>query len=162
MTSATLAPMPGPSASNADVWSSLESAAREACVLRAEGREAEALAVLGERLPGLIEVWSAGAGLTTEKAKQALRDMFTRVQQQVATASIARRLVLSSIQVRPEVGSVPGTASLTPGEAAVMRTGSRVSLHRRVPIGDIRGMLDALDEGERMAALAASTTGGSL
>jgi hypothetical protein len=60
------------------------------------------------------------------------------VQQQVATATICKRLVLQSVDPRAP----------RRGEAS-----APVQIRRRVPLDDITGMLDALDEGERMAAV---------
>ena len=111
---------------------------REACVLRAEGREADATAMLRDAVQPLIAQWARTSGLTTPECQQALRVLFARVQEQVATAVVCKRMVLRSAEVQARLGARPSGA---------------VQVHRRVPIGDIPGMLDALDEGERMAAL---------
>ncbi len=109
-------------------------------MLRAEGRESEAVAILQHRLPGLITAWSRGSGLAGERCQMMLRELFARVQQQVATAKICKRLVLQSLgadESRAE-GSAPRSAPL--------------QVRRRVPLDDIPGMLDALDEDERITA----------
>jgi phage tail tape-measure protein len=95
------------------------------------------LAIVKEKLPGLISVWSRGAGTSGEQCQQALRELFVRVQQQVATATLCKRLVLQSVD--------PTAARR--GEAP-----TPVQTRRRVPLNDIPGMLDALDERERESA----------
>lgn len=121
----------------ADRWRRIDALVSEACVLRAEGREPEAIAIVQQTLPPLIAQWARGSGLAGEKCQQVLRELFARVQQQVATAAICKRLVLQSIDptaTRPDDGNGP------------------LQIRRRVPLGDIPAMLDALDEGERSAA----------
>lgn len=114
------------------VWRLIESGLRESCVLRAEGREVEALVILQQRLPALIREWSAGCGRSTESCRSALRELFTRAQAQVAAAVLTRRLVLSSLQADlPLRGTLPG-----------------VHLNQRIPLTDINGMLDALHAAE--------------
>lgn len=134
-----IAPTPShaPTAQSAEHWRVLEDTVREACVLRAEGREALATAIVQDRLPELIGQWSRGAGLARERCQQELRELFARVQQQVTTATICKRLVLQSVDPQAPRG----------GEAS-----APVHISRRVPIDDIPGMLDALDEGERTVA----------
>ncbi len=135
---ATSAPPAFTPASSTPAWRAVENAVREACVLRAEGREAEATALLRDAVQPLIATWARTSGLTTPECQQALRELFVRVQEQVATAVVCKRLVLRSTEVQARLGRT---------------TGGAVQVHRRVPIGDIPGMLDALDEGERIAAL---------
>ncbi len=134
----TLTPHIAPPSRTAELWRSIEESVSEACVLRAEGREAEAIAIVQGKLPALISVWSRGAGISGEECQQVLRELFARVQQQVATATVCKRLVLQSVDPRAP----------RRGEAS-----APVQIRRRVPLDDITGMLDALDEGERMAAV---------
>lgn len=135
MPRASTLPAVSPLSTN-ELWRSIEQFVSEACVLRAEGREAEAIVIVQQTLPPLVAQWSRGAGMATEQCQQALRELFARVQQQVATAAICKRLVLQSV----EAGA---TDRVTPG--------ARFQIHRRVPLDDIPAMLDALDEGERAA-----------
>ena len=117
---------------SAVVWRLIESGLRESCVLRAEGREIEALIILQKQLPALIREWSAGCDRSTESCRSALRDLFTKAQAQVAAAVLTRRLVLSSLPTdRPLRGTRPG-----------------VQLIQRIPLTDINGMLDALHDAE--------------
>jgi hypothetical protein len=134
----TLTTQTVPPARSAEFWPEIEESVLEACMLRAEGRESEAIAILQNKLPPLIGRWSRGAGLPAEYCQQVLRELFARVQQQVATAAICKRFVLRSV--------IPGVAR----PSAVPQP---VEVRRRVPIDDIPGMLDALDEGERVAML---------
>lgn len=115
----------------------IEGHVSDACLLRAEGREEAAIAILKDTLPALIAAWSRQAGLPGEQCQAILRELFARIQQQVATAAICKRLVLQSM------------APVTPDRAPAPRPGQ---LRRRVPLHDIPGMLDALDESERSAA----------
>lgn len=119
----------------ASLWTALEDAVREACTLRAEGLEKDAIRILQEVLPTMIGRWSRAAGRPAAECQQRLRELFARVQQQVATAQVCKRLVLRSLETsNPEA----------------RLSSSAVRLQRRVPIDDIPGMLDALDEGERL------------
>ena len=137
MINAPLTQQVAPPARTAELWWALEVSVREACVLRIEGREPEALAILQQELPPLIEQWSRSAGLATADCQQKLREMFSRVQQEVSTASICKRLVLQSF---------------APGVGRRGATSEPVHVQRRIPLADIPGMLDALEEGERTAA----------
>lgn len=125
------------SARTTELWQAVESSIREACVLRAEGREPAAIEILQHKLPPLVSEWSRGTGLPGEHCQTMLREMIAQVQQQVATAAICRRLVLQSV---------------SPGAARTAGRSESVHVSRRVPFADIPGMLDALEEGERMAA----------
>lgn len=131
------ATLPAPTSSTSELWRAIEQAANEACLLRSEGQEAAAIKVLQTTLPPLITEWSRTCGQETEACRQALRELFARVQQQVATAAICRRMVMRMF--------VP------PGRGRVAAT-EPVQLRQRVPIDDIGGMLDALEENERMTA----------
>lgn len=131
-----LSPTLAPPARTAELWRLIEASVSEACVLRAEGREPEAIAIVQGKLPAFISEWSRGAGHSSERCQTVLRDLFARVQQQVATATICKRLVLQSF----EPAATRSGAAATVGQ-----------IRRRVPLDDIPGMLDALDEDEREA-----------
>jgi hypothetical protein len=126
-----------PSVRNGELWRVIEEAVREACLLRAEGRAEEAAEILQHRLPALIAEWSRTAGRSPDACRQTLREMFARVQEQVTTATACKRLVLRSLGAAPEPES---------------RASGRLEMRRRVPLDDIPGMLDALDEESRGAA----------
>ncbi len=136
LASTSSASVAAPASRSAELWRAIEDNVREACLLRAEDREAEAILILQETLPPLIGDWSRTAGLDVPAAQQALREMFARVQQQVANAALCRRLVLRSLGQTAAPGTVPAPAAT-------------FQLRRRVPIGDVPGMLDALGETER-------------
>lgn len=131
------APLPVPTSRTAELWRAIEQSANEACILRSEGQEAAAIKVLQTTLPPLITEWSRACGQETDACRQALRELFARVQQQVATAAICRRMVLRTF---------------VPSGRGRVAASEPVQLRRRVPIGDIGGMLDALEENERMTA----------
>lgn len=135
MLNATLPTHPQSQAGEGPLWMALEDAVREACTLRAEGLEKEAMRILQEVLPAMIARWSRATGRPAAECQQRLRELFARVQQQVATAQVCKRLVLRSLETASPEMRLP--------------TGA-VRLQRRVPLDDIPGMLDALDEGERL------------
>ncbi len=120
-----------------ELWWAIEVSVREACVLRIERREPEAIMILQQELPQLIEPWSRNTGLPSAVCQQKLRLLFTRVQQEVATALVCKRLVLQSI---------------APGKGRHGEMSESVHVNRNVPLDDIPDMLDALEEGERTAA----------
>lgn len=123
----------------ASIWKQIEHGVREACVLRCEGREREAAALLQETLPPLVREWSATCGSPADTCRNQLRDLIARAQEQVAAAMLSRRLVLASI-------GMPDNARARPN------TNGSFSLRRRIPIDNVPDMLDALQESERAAA----------
>lgn len=125
-----------PEISSRTDWDEIARVVHETCVLRCEGREAEAMAMLETQLPGMIRTWSTGSGLSGEECRRRLRELFAQAQQQVATAQTARRLVLSSL------GREDGKND--------RRAPGRLQVRRRVAIDDVAGMLDALDENDRL------------
>lgn len=120
----------------AALWDAIGKGVNEACILRCEGREHEAIAIIEKTLPPLIAEWSRICNRDAEECRQALRESFTRIQQQVSTAVICRRLVVNSLTTHDR----PSTAST-----------EIVQLRRRIPIDDIGCMLDALREHENLA-----------
>jgi hypothetical protein len=137
MIPATTTSPSSPAVRTAELWQAVESSIREACLLRAEGREPAAIQILQHALPPLVAEWSRGAGKPSAQCQQLLRELIAQVQQQVATAAMCKRLVLRS--VAPQAAQPEGRSEA-------------VRLSRRVPLADIPGMLDALEEGERTAA----------
>lgn len=167
--SATLAPASSApvvgSAAARDSWAEIEHWTLEACVLRAEGRESEAVRVLQERIPDLIRAWSACCGLPRAEVQERLRRMFADTQDLVARGIAQRRIITAELlaaRERPDrsVGSGVGTgagartasaagSAFTPVAAA--GSSGPVGLRRAVPFGDISGMLDGLAEAEQEA-----------
>ena len=121
----------------ASLWKQIEEGVRESCMMRCEGREAEAIALLQDTLPPLIREWSATCGSSADVCRDVLRQLFARAQEQVSAAMLSRRLVLASIR----------TDNVRAG------TTSSLYLQRRIPIGNVPDMLDALEEAERTAVL---------
>jgi hypothetical protein len=122
------------------LWNEIVRWTFEACILRKEGRERKVAELLQERLPALIRSWSSRCGLPPEACKQQLRSLFTRAQESVELGFIQRRLIVDEVCAR--LGRDP--------QAVATRLGatSAVQLRRRVPIGDVSEMLDALAEAE--------------
>ena len=121
----------------ASIWKQIEHGVREACVMRCEGREREAAAMLQETLPPLVREWSASCGAPADTCRSRLRELIDKAQEQVAAAMLSRRLVLASL------GS----------ENVRANPNGSFHLRRRIPIDNVPDMLDALQESERAAAL---------
>ncbi len=136
-------------------WAELERWTLEACVLRAEGREAEAVRVLQERMPSLIRDWSTHCRLPKPSIQERLRRMFADKQDFVARGLAQRRLITSELIARGRdiEASIPrpANASSAQGSGASVRSTAPVGLRQRVPLGDVVGMLDGLAEAEREA-----------
>ncbi len=85
-------------------------------------------------LPLVIREWSQACGLPVAERKERLRRLFEQVQERVASAIISRRLA---------------EESLPPEERRSRVLGRPLQLTRRIPIHDVAGMLDALNEMEQ-------------
>ena len=138
-------------ARTAALWDEIERTVHHSCTLRCEHREDEAATLLQQTLPALIRDWSAISGLSTENCRNALRQLFDQAQERVATAILCKRLVLGSLGGPDTNESLPANASTSRPARLVSAppAGDRLHVRRRVPIGDIAGMLDALDETDR-------------
>ncbi len=121
-------------------WSELERWTLEVCVMRAEGREGEAVRVLKEHMPAVIRDWSVHCGLARDVIQERLRRLFDDTQNFVARGLAQRRLITADLMAR---GGAMDTANAAPGGA--------LGLRRHVPVGDVVGMLDGLAEAEREA-----------
>lgn len=129
----------------AALWDEIDRTVRESCALRCERRDDEAATLLQHTLPALIREWSAGAGRSREDCRAALRQLFADAQERVATALLCKRLVIGSL------GGSDSSPTSAPAHASASRPAAgQLHLRRRVPIDDIAGMLDALDENERV------------
>lgn len=124
----------------ASIWQQIEHGVREACMMRGEGRTAEATALLQTALPPLIRDWSENSGLPGETCRAELRALFAKVQDRVAKAMMSRRSVLASIRA----DNVRAGASVS----------SALHVNRRIPLDDVPDMLDALQDSERAAVAA--------
>jgi hypothetical protein len=119
-------------------WDEVVRLTAAACVHRSEGRERLAMRILQENLPAAIRAWSSSCGFPAGACKQSLRSMFARVREQVAIASVQRRMAETA------VGAGPG------GER--MPAPGRISLRQRIRIDDVPAMLDALADAEAESA----------
>lgn len=128
-------------------WTELERWTLEACVLRAEGREDEAVRVLQERMPALIRDWSTHSRLAKPEIQERLRHMLAEKQDFVARGLAQRRLITSALLAEARAGN----PEIPPALARRAAASAPVALHRRVPLDDIVGMLDGLAEAEREA-----------
>jgi hypothetical protein len=121
------------------LWNEIVRWTFEACILRKQGSERKVAELLQERLPVLIRAWSKRCGNTPDACKQQLRSLFSRAQESVEIGFIQRRLIVEEVCAR--LGQAP--------QAVAARLGSTsVQLRRRVPIGNVSDMLDALAEAE--------------
>ena len=135
-------------------WSELERWTLEACVLRAEGREAEAVRVLQERMPGLIREWSVHCRLSKPVIQERLRRMFADKQDFVARGLAQRRLITSELIARGRdvaAGTNTDATVSVANRPVATRPPGPVGLRQRVPLSDVVGMLDGLAEAEREA-----------
>ena len=152
---ATASPAAAGSAAARDRWAEIEHWTLEACVLRAEGREGDAVRVLQERIPDLIRAWSACCGLPRGEVQERLRRMFSDTQDLVARGIAQRRIITAELLAARGSGGAPGSAggAVSPAVAAAVAGGATVpvGLRRAVPFGDVAGMLDGLAEAEREA-----------
>lgn len=116
------------------LWREISEAAHESCVLRCSGRLREAKQIMEHTLPLVIREWSQACGLPVAERKQRLQKLFDQVQERVASAVISRRLA---------------EEALPADEVRRRHVGRPMQLNRRIPIDDIAGMLDALNDLER-------------
>lgn len=143
--SAVQATAPRANSSAVASWAEIERWTLEACLLRAEGREPEAVGVLEQKLPPLIRDWSAGCGLARPVAQERLRELFRSTQELVARGVVQRRLITAELMARG------GAEACTRGARREATPGEALGLRHRVPISDVAGMLDGLAEAEREA-----------
>src|SRR5450432_2941776 len=86
-----------PDAEGGPRWDDVVRLTFEACLHHSEGRRLLADRILKEKLPAAIRSWSGACQSTSYSCKQSLRAMFSRVREQVAMASVQRRLILEDI-----------------------------------------------------------------
>lgn len=110
-------------------WDEIVRLTFEACLNRREGREHIAQLILQQTLPSAIGAWSASCGLHADVCRETLKAMFERVREQVAMAAVQRRMILGDLAKR---ATRPASAE------------GKIFLSRRIPIGDISDMLDAV------------------
>lgn len=126
------------------LWTQIEELTSEACILRKEGRDEEATVILSEGLPALLKDWAAISGLEPALRREKLRVLISDVQQRVDTAFLQRRLIVDELMLRLKekeaVNPQLGLAKMA------NKTTQRFGLRRRIPIGDISGMIDAVNE----------------
>jgi hypothetical protein len=127
------------SAERGAAWDEIVRLTFEACLNRSEGREYAAKRILQEALPVAIGKWSSKSGLSAGTCKQNLKAMFERVREQVAMASVQRRLILGDLRRN----AAPSTSS----QGSVAAAGN-IFISRHIPIDDVSEMLDALAEAE--------------
>jgi hypothetical protein len=129
-------------ATSGAAWDEIVKLTFEACLNRSEGREHVAQQILQQALPAAIVSWSGSSGMAASSCRESLRAMFERVREQVTMASVQRRMILGDLKRRES-------------QAAELAAGmGKVFLSRRIPIGNISDMLDAVAEADCAAALA--------
>jgi len=130
-------------------WAELEHWTLEACILRAEGREQDAVRILQDRMPALIRDWSVQSRLSKPEIQTRLRRMMAEKQDFITRGLAQRRLITSALLAETQ----ENPASLPPALArrAASAASTPVALRRHIPLDDIPGMLDGLAEAEREA-----------
>ena len=124
------------------LWEEIVRWTLEACVQRHEGREQFARSLLSDRLPPLIQAWSASSPLPVEERRLRLRQLFDQAQNAVVLGRLQRQLIIDELTRR--LGT-PIPAAPAPRAGGAPRI---VQLKRRIPFGDIPSMLEALAESE--------------
>jgi hypothetical protein len=123
-------------------WDDVVRLTFEACLHNSEGRRLIAERILKEKLPEAIRSWSGASQSTSNSCKQSLRALFSRVREQVAMASVQRRLILE------DISSIASSHAFAFGSARAPETRSsgagRISIRQRIPIDDVSAMLDAV------------------
>jgi len=131
-----------PDAEGGPRWDDVVRLTFEACLHHSEGRRLLADRILKEKLPAAIRSWSGACQSTSNSCKQSLRAMFSRVREQVAMASVQRRLILE------DISSLASSHSFRFGPTRMpeARSGGegRITLRQRIPIDDVSAMLDAV------------------
>lgn len=143
MPSASVISAPNASLGAAEIWAEIVARTLDACTLRREGRQQAAQTILNEQLPGLIQKWSRCCGIDNERQRQQLRQLFSQAQHAVASGWMQRKLIVEELLQR--------SGRATPRPAAV--ASGPLHLRRRVPFGDVAGMLDGLAEAEAESRL---------
>lgn len=147
------------------LWKQVVTDYRQACVLRREGRETEAGAIIGERLPASIAAWSRADTRSASDKKSALESMFEMERASMdswmlANESLAAQLSRTLIpalreQVAEEIRESMRSKPLTPNRLG----GAPSAGFDRVRFDDIPGVIDTLlaqqqaDRGPRRAYL---------
>jgi len=127
------------SAARGAAWDDIVRLTFEACLNRCEGREYAAKRILQEALPSAIAMWSRKSGLAANTCKENLKAMFERVREQVAMASVQRRMIMGDLR--------KGVAASTSSQGSAAAAG-KIFISRHIPIDDVSDMLDALAEAE--------------
>lgn len=136
----------------AALWSEIIGITREACLLRQEGREKEAVELLQQTLPAVIRRWSNSCGETPEYCREALRKLFAEEQHTARAAMVQRRLIVDEVCSRLKVRCAAARDTGENESGVVLKAPvGPVQLRRRVSIDDVVGMLDALQQAERTA-----------
>ncbi len=125
---------PIPVASADALWREISEAAHESCLAKCTGRHRDARRLMEHTLPLVIREWSQACGLPVSERKERLRKLFEQVQERVASAVISRRLAEESLPAEERRSRVLGRP---------------LQLTRRIPIADVAGMIDALNEMEQ-------------
>ncbi|HEU5080396.1 MAG TPA: hypothetical protein VFT72_14385 [Opitutaceae bacterium] len=129
------------------LWQEIVGTTREACLLRQEGREQEAVDLLQQQLPVTIRQWSNSCGESPERCREMLRELFAREQEAARIAALQRRLIVDEVCSRLQVQRNANDS--VEGRVVVKEALRPLQLRHRVPIDDVVGMLDALQQAER-------------
>jgi hypothetical protein len=140
----TSKPIQNGSAKTGAAWDEIVRLTFEACLNRSQGREHVAQQILQKTLPAAIVSWSGACGMPACDCRESLKAMFERVREQVTMASVQRRMILGDLRRRES-------------QAAGVNAGpGKVFLSRRIPIGNISDMLDAVVGAEAESEMAPS------
>lgn len=86
---------------NADrnrLWKRITENFRQACLLRREGKAAEATEILEKRLPEVIAAWSRVSGLREPERRDRLNELFEAEQKRVDDIWLSQQIILRQMR----------------------------------------------------------------
>lgn len=86
---------------NADrnrLWKRIAEDFRQACLLRREGKAAEATEILEKRLPEVIAAWSRVSGLREPERRDRLNELFEAEQKRVDDIWLSQQIILRQMR----------------------------------------------------------------
>lgn len=86
---------------NADrsrLWKKVGEDFRRACLLRREGKQAEASDILDRQLPESIAAWAQVSGMREPERRERLNELFEREQNRVEDAWLTQQIILRQVR----------------------------------------------------------------
>ena len=136
---------------------------RQACLLKREGRAAEAQGIVNESLPQTIALWSREDPRSTVEKKAVLEKMFSSEQVSMASwvsahQALTNRMAQTLIPaIRQQIGQEVRQAFALQAADRMSNSASGASKSERIRFDDVPAMIDSLlaqqaaDYGPRLA-----------